>query len=61
MVLAVTCSMPISKQDYELTNGQAPITEMPITPMLLDKIGGKKPMLAYSTTVGQFMLLRFQN
>ncbi|PVD37393.1 hypothetical protein C0Q70_04392 [Pomacea canaliculata] len=40
----------------ELANGQAPFIDMPITQMLLEKINGTKPMLADSTTVGQFII-----
>ncbi|KAL8559330.1 hypothetical protein ACOMHN_060020 [Nucella lapillus] len=40
----------------ELANGQAPFTDMPVTQMLLEKINGTKPMLADSTTCGQFII-----
>ncbi|XP_046553140.1 STE20-related kinase adapter protein alpha-like isoform X1 [Haliotis rubra] len=39
----------------ELANGQAPFTDMPVTQMLLEKLNGTKPMLADSTTVGNFV------
>ncbi|XP_076456313.1 STE20-related kinase adapter protein alpha-like isoform X2 [Babylonia areolata] len=40
----------------ELANGQAPFTDMPVTQMLLEKINGTKPMLADSTTCGEFII-----
>lgn len=40
----------------ELANGQAPFVDMPVTQMLLEKINGTKPMLADSTTVGEFII-----
>lgn len=40
----------------ELANGQAPFTDMPVTQMLLEKISGTKPMLADSSTCGEFII-----
>ncbi|XP_070174623.1 STE20-related kinase adapter protein alpha-like isoform X1 [Littorina saxatilis] len=40
----------------ELANGQAPFADMPVTQMLLEKINGTKPMLADSSTCGEFII-----